>query len=90
VGARHLAVHIIAAYAALGKKPKYKIRFVEKYYDLDYTKSWLDRVNWNEFFGHNNDIDNKLMNIMSILQYNRDFYGDENANRTLEFIYNYP
>jgi len=88
-GARHLAVHIIVAYAALGRKPKYKIRSVEKYYDLNYTKSWLDRVNWNEFFGHNNDIDNKLMNIMSILQYNRDFYGDENANRTLEFIYNY-
>jgi prenyltransferase beta subunit len=88
-GSKHLAVHIIAAYAALGKKPKYKIRFVEKYYDLDYTKSWLDRFNWNGFFDHSNDIDNKLMNIMSILQYNRDFYGDENANETLEFIYNY-
>jgi len=88
-GARHLAIHMIAGYTALDIKPKYKIKYVEKYFDLVFTKSWLDSFDWDSFFPHSNDVDNKLMNIMVILQYNRDYYDDIQAKETLEFIYDY-
>ena len=80
-GARHLAVHIIAAYAALGAKPKYKISYVEKYYDKSYLYSWLDCFDWNGFFDHSNDVDNKIMNIAVIMQYNREFFDDVEASQ---------
>ncbi len=88
-GARHLAIHMIAAYTALGALPKYKINFVKKYYDTNIIKTWLDGFDWNGFFDHSNDIDNKLMNVMVILQFNRDFYDDTDARKSLDFIYSY-
>ncbi len=88
-GARHLAVHMIAGYAALNSKPKYKISYVEKYYDKSYLYSWLNSFDWNSFFDHKNDADNKIMNIASIMQYNRDFFEDIEANRAMNNLYDY-
>lgn len=80
---------MIAGYKALGALPKYKITYVEKYYNTSKIKTWLDGFEWNGFFDHSNDIDNKLMNIMVILQFNRDFYDDTDAKKSLDFIYSY-
>ena len=88
-GARHLAIHIIAAYTALGTKPKYNIEYVEKYYNLDYFKNWLDKTDWESFMDHSNDIDNKIMNIGVVLQYQRDFLENEKAKMAIEFLYEY-
>jgi prenyltransferase beta subunit len=88
-GARHLAIHIVAAYAALGAKPKFNISYVEKFYDLDYLKNWLDETRWNDFIEHSNDIDNKIMNIGVVLQYQRDFLDNEKAKVAMEFLYEY-
>ena len=85
-GARHLAVHIIAGYTALGSKPKYRISYVEKYYDKSYLYSWLDSF---DFFDHSNDLDNKIMNIAVIMQYNRDFFDDMEARESLNNLYDY-
>lgn len=88
-GARHLAIHIISAYSALGAKPKYKLSFVEKYYDKKALYAWLDSYNWNGFFDHDNDIDNKIMNIGVIMQYNRDYWGDEDAKEAIDNLVSY-
>lgn len=88
-GARHLAIHMIAGYTALGLKPKYKISYVEKYYDKSYLYSWLDSFDWNDFFDHSNDVDNKIMNIAVIMQYNRDFFDDMEAREAMNNLYDY-
>lgn len=88
-GARHLAIHMIAGYTALGSKPKYKISYVEKYYDKSYLYSWLGSFDWNGFFDHSNDVDNKIMNIAVIMQYNRDFFDDMEAREAMNNLYDY-
>ena len=88
-GARHLAIHIIAAYTAIGSKPKYKVKYVEKYYDKSHLYSWLDSFDWNGFFDHSNDVDNKIMNIAVIMQFNRDFFEDIEARQALNNLYDY-
>lgn len=88
-GARHLAIHMIAAYTALNAKPKYKILYVEKYYNKDFLYTWLDSFNWDGFFDPNNDIDNKIMNIVVAMQYNRDFLDDKEASVAILNLYDY-
>ncbi|WP_019616969.1 hypothetical protein [Psychromonas ossibalaenae] len=88
-GARHLGIHMIAAYTALGKKPKYQIKYITKYYDLGYMKSWLDRNDWDGYFENENDVDNQIMNIGVALQYQRDYFDDKKAKLALEYLFNY-
>jgi hypothetical protein len=88
-GARHLAIHMIAGYTALDSKPKHKISYVEKYYDKSYLYSWLDSFDWSIFIDHMIDIDNKIMNIAVILQYNRDFFEDIEARQAMNNLYDY-
>lgn len=88
-GARHLAVHMIAGYTALASKPKHKISYVEKYYDKSYLYSWLNSYDWSAFFDHSNDVDNKIMNIAVIMQYNRDFFEDIEASQALNNLFDY-
>jgi hypothetical protein len=88
-GARHLALHMISVYTDLDAKPAVPFRFLEKYYDQDQLENWLDSFNWKQAFSHANDIDNKLMNIGCLLQYQRDVWDDENAGNAVSFIQNY-
>lgn len=85
-GARHLNLHIINALMVLNIKPKYEFKFLTKYYDLQYTQKWLSSFNWDQKFSHENDIDNKLMNIVISLQFQRDCFNDNKAGSTVEFI----
>lgn len=88
-GARHLVLHIISVYIALGSKPRYPFHFLRVYYDRDYLKTWLDKQNWLESFSHENDIDNKIMNIVTALQYQRDYWNDKQAGYSVSFIQEY-
>lgn len=88
-GARHLAIHMLAAYTALGARPKYQIKYITKFYDLDYMKNWLDRNDWQGFFEHENDVDNQIMNIGVALQYQRDYFDDKKAQKALDYLFNY-
>jgi prenyltransferase beta subunit len=88
-GARHLALHMINAYTQLGARPKYPFYFLERYYDLSYLEGWL-RENKIQFMNEMaNDFDNKLMNIGCLLQYQRDFFNDNKAGQSVEFIQQY-
>lgn len=88
-GARHLSIHMFAAYTALGSRPKYPITYIKKYYDLVYMQKWLDDIDWQSYFDHENDIDNQLMNVGVALQYQRDYFDDTDAAISLEFLIEY-
>lgn len=88
-GARHLAVHIISAYSALGARPKHPLKYLNDYYKHGYITKWLDETNWHTAFSHNNDIDNKIMNIGSMLLYERDILNNNQATKPVEELFDY-
>lgn len=88
-GTRHLSLHMISAYTDLGGKPRYPFRFLEEYYDHDRIKKWLDGFNWSDSVMDIDDIDNKIMNIGCLLQYQRDTWKDAQAGSAVAYIQNY-
>ena len=85
-GARHLAVHMISAYTQLGAKPAYRFKFLEPYYDLTFLEQFMRNNEWAFDGPMDNDFDNKLMNLGCLLQYQRDFFGDSQAGKSIMFI----
>ena len=82
-GARHLAGLIIVAYGHLGRSPKYPFTFLEPYYDLDYLNIWL------KSFAFKQDVwsqSNYIMNIATLLQYARDYMGENRAAPAIKVI----
>ena len=88
-GARHLALHMISAYTDLNARPKMPFRFLQIYYDLDFLNKWLEENRVAFLSEMENDFDNKLMNIGCLLQYQRDFWNDAEAGKSLRFILQY-
>lgn len=88
-GARHLALHMISAYTNLGGKPQYPFRFLEQYVEPQHLKTWLDEFDWQLSIGSTNDIDNKIMNIGCLLQYQRDAWGDSGAGDAVRYLQQY-
>ncbi len=88
-GARHLALHMITAYTDLGGKPRLPFRFLEGYYDHDRINDWLDGFDWSGSVTHADDIDNKIMNIGCLLQYQRDNWGDQRAGSSVACLQKY-
>lgn len=84
-GSQHLAVHIISAYKELNSRPKYQFKFLEKYYDFRFLETWLNSYDWNSP-NVGEDIDNHIMNITSLLQYQRDYFSDKKAEQSLDWI----
>lgn len=85
-GARHLALHMISAYTDLDSRPKYPFTFLYKYYEVDYINNWLDGYDWGGAELAIGDIDNKIMNIGCLLQYQRDYWGDKKAGDAIKNI----
>lgn len=85
-GGRHLALHMISAYTALQKKPKIPFKFLSKYYDRMTIDKWLNQFNWNSYDIGIGDIDNKIMNIGCLLQYQRDTWHDKCAGSAVSYI----
>jgi hypothetical protein len=88
-GARHLALHMISSYTDLGERPKYQFNFLKKYYDVNYITSWLDGFDFQGDSIGVGDIDNKIMNIGCLLQYQRDNWHDNAAGISVEFLKSY-
>jgi len=75
-GVRHLAGHILIAYARLGRPPKHPFGFLEPYYEASYVNQWLER------FDFSRDVwsqSNYIMNAYTLLQYARDYMGEVRA-----------
>lgn len=88
-GARHLALHMISAYTDLGFRPKYPFAFLEKYYKPTAIQEWLDQFDWQSASIGAEDVDNKIMNIGCLLQYQRDYWEDAKAGQVIEFLKKY-
>ncbi len=88
-GARHFALLAIVALTNLGSKPKYKFKFLENYYDKKYLLKWLDKEEWDIAISHSNDIDNKIMNVVCLLQYSRDYFNDTRAGEAVKRMIEY-
>ena len=88
-GARHLALHMISAYTDLGGKPRYPFRFLNEYYDHGRIKTWLDGFDWSGDITCADDIDNKIMNISCLLQYQRDTWKDAQAGSAVTYLQKY-
>ena len=82
-GIRHLAGHILIAYARLGHTPKYKFSFLKDYYNVDYLSTWLEKLFIEKDMW---SASNYIMNITTLLQYSRDYMDDRKANHAIEFI----
>lgn len=87
-GARHLALHLITAYNALGKTPKYRFKFLQRF-STQSVVGWLDSYDWHSSCLGRSDIDNKIMNVGCLLQYQRDFFGDDEAASAIIRIKSY-
>lgn len=83
-GARHLALHMISAYTDLGIKPKYDFKFLKQYYTPGAIQKWLENFDWRSSTLGAGDVDNKIMNIGCLLQFQRDAWGDGDAARAVD------
>ncbi len=88
-GARHLAVHMIAAYSCINRTPRHRFHFLKDYHNTDYIEQWLDAYDWTSNEIGNTDLDNKIMNITCLLQYERDTYEDSKSKISVDFIKDY-
>jgi len=82
-GARHLALHIILAYGAMGFEPKYRFCFLDEYCEPGKINDWLSNYPWDSNEIGKTDIDNKIMNIGCLIQYERDRTGSDELKKTL-------
>lgn len=88
-GARHLALHLIAAYRVLDHIPPHPFHFLEPYSDRKKIREWLDQHVWESTPEHANDIDNKIMNVACMLQFERDFRSNKKAELAVQAIKDY-
>ena len=86
-GCRHLALHVINTYECLDAKPKHQFKFLEKYYSQSSLENWLNQYNWNDYDSIMiGDLDNKIMNIGCLLQYQRDHFDNNESKNSLEML----
>jgi len=88
-GAKHLAAHLISAYTSLNVKPKYQFEFLKPFYSKEHLLHLLENENWDGFSLHCNHLDNKIINIGILLQYQRDFFNDNKAATAVKFLLDY-
>ncbi len=82
-GARHLAVHLVIAYARLGRAPRSPFRFLEPYYDQSHLADWLARFDFSADVWSQS---NYIMNVYTLLQYARDHMGEFRAATAIASI----
>jgi hypothetical protein len=85
-GKNHLAGHIIIAYARLGHTPKYGFKFLEPYYKEDHVNKWLAEFDFSKNVWSQS---NYIMNVVTLLQYSRDYMHDEKAQKPITQILNW-
>lgn len=67
-GARHFALIATAAYDALGCRPPFPLKFLERWEQEEEIRKLVHEIDWSM----KRDDDNKIMNVCCLLQYSRD------------------
>ncbi len=83
-GARHLALHMVSGYRDLGARPRFPFFFLNEYYKPGAIHEWLDGFDWNSASIGGGDVDNKIMNVGCLLQFQRDAWNDTSASVALQ------
>jgi hypothetical protein len=58
-------------------------------YDPVVIEKWLEQFNWQGTMIGEEDLDNKIMNIGCLLQYQRDYWQDAEAGNAVQFLKTY-
>jgi hypothetical protein len=83
-GARHLSLHIIICMTYLGVKPKYEFNYIKKYCDENTLRTYIDNSDFNDIL--HKDVDNAIMNLGCLMQYQRDFFNDAKAGEAVNIL----
>lgn len=81
-GRTHLTSHVVIALACLGAVAPKENTFVKPWEDIDFLVKWMENQIWN-CKGDISQTGNALMNIGGLLQYERDFHGNDRAGRAV-------
>ncbi|MEM7329332.1 MAG: hypothetical protein AAF437_11370 [Pseudomonadota bacterium] len=82
-GARHLAAHMIIPYARAGRMPRREFGFLEPLYKAEALENWLSRFHFRDNLWSQS---NFIMNLYSVLQYERDARKNADASACVEKI----
>jgi len=82
-GRPHLTCHVATALECLGAASAKPIAFLDPWRDADRLRRWLDERDWGERVAWTG---NEIMNVGTLLQYARDFHGDEAAGRAVDVM----
>lgn len=85
-GWRHLSAHVVSAITALGGKTRYPFYFLKFLYGPGYAYHWIKEFPW---FGTCTNVSNAVMNYGVLLQYERDFWHNEQAGNALTEIFTF-
>lgn len=85
-GWRHLSAIIPTAVVTLNGRTKYPFKFVSFLHGYGNTRRWLESLNWTN---DSSNTSNAVMNYGVCLQYNRDFWGVQEANSSLEEMFEF-
>lgn len=84
-GRTHLTSHVVIALACLGAVAPKENTFLKSWEDIDRLVDWLENHVWN-CKGDISQTGNEIMNIGGLLQYERDFHGNDRAGKAVEVI----
>ena len=82
-GRTHLTCHVLTALGCLGYKAEKPLLFIEYYKDKDKFTEWLSQRDWGKRVAYTG---NEIMNIGTLLQYSRDFHGDDKAGEAVDLL----
>jgi hypothetical protein len=82
-GRPHLTCHVLIALTALGAIAPKEFRLAAEFRELGRLEEWLESRDWGQRVGWTG---NEIMNVGTLLQYARDFHGDEAAGSAVAFL----
>jgi len=81
-GRTHLTSHILIALTCLGAVAPKENTFLKPWEDIDHLVDWLETRLWS-CKGDISQTGNEIMNVGGLLQYERDFHGNDRAGRAV-------
>ena len=85
-GRSHLTSHVLIALTALGAVAPKPLGFVKKWEDPDFLVKWLESSAWEGDISYTG---NEIMNVGGLLQYERDFHGNDRAGKAVSVIFDW-
>lgn len=82
-GRPHLSCHVIAALTCLGGVAAKAFAYMAPYRDPAYLVDWLESREWGERVSWTG---NEIMNVGTLLQYERDYHGNDRAGQAVETL----